>query len=178
MPFYPRVDSGYALVRASSASGTSIPAAIPEPSWSSVVGGWSRIWWSMAHKLDRDMDTMNACLVPDIEQIETRLRSMSSIASALPGLPNFRQLVDPYYDFITYSEPKFTSNILTSIQCIVGQSEQTMAKVRISIETTTEWSLVPKVVHDQLHACADELLRQSLDLSIMAGVISICQITE
>lgn len=55
----------------------------------------------MAHKLDRDMDTMNACLVPDIERIETRLRSMSSIASALPGLPNFGQLLDPYYPSIT-----------------------------------------------------------------------------
>ncbi|TIA85341.1 hypothetical protein D6C76_01041 [Aureobasidium pullulans] len=167
--------TGFPLVQTSSEFWDPVPAALPDLTFPLFAEQCKTVWWSMASKLKRDLSTTNVYLVPDVKVIEKRLRAMSDIASVLPSLPGTLEWPSCYgpYSPQPGAQPVYTSKSLVSIQCIKTQCDQTIKKVRDVIDNTTEWSLVPKFTHDRLRACSDELLRQQMDLSIMAGAMNL-----
>jgi hypothetical protein len=106
-------------------------------------------WRSIHAKYQRNLEHINAELVPDLTTIITTQRSLGMVAEAL---------LRTVYD---------THGAMASMISLEKQNRETSCQVNALIRTVPEWNSVPQTVHDKLSLCATKLERQKMDLAFM-----------
>jgi hypothetical protein len=129
-----------------------VTSDIPATTYRDVVKRCHFSWNSIYSKFQRDMESINSELVPDLKIIMTIQKSMVTIAEVASRLP-FN-----------------SSSRLNSMICLEKQNRKTTCQINALIKGVPEWSLAPQAVHDNLSLCATMLERQKMDLALICLV--------
>ena len=106
-------------------------------------------WNSTCDKFQRDIDHINADLVPHVKTVITNQRSIATIAQT------FWELACN------------TPSCLDSMLCLEKQNKETTCRINDLIKGVPEWGSVPQSVHDGLNVCTTKLAKQRMDLALL-----------
>jgi hypothetical protein len=129
-----------------------VSSDIPATTYRDVVKRCQFSWSSTYSKFQRDMESINSELVPDLKTIMIIQESMVMISE------------------IALRQPFNTLSRLNSILSLEKQNRETTCRINVLIKDIPEWSLAPQAVHDNLSLCATMLERQKMDLALICLV--------
>lgn len=129
-----------------------VSSDIPATTYRDVVKRCQSSWNSTYSKFQRDMESINSELVPDLKTIMMIQESMVMISE------------------IALRQPFNTLSRLNSILFLEKQNREITCRINALIKDIPEWSSAPQAVYDNISLCATMLERQKMDLALICLV--------